>query len=119
MSSVTGRATAPRSSVLCARRCARRVAGDGPVRPRTRIPVRRRLPGLRAWRAGLDNGSPGCPRNRDDAVVSDTELAWSDETGEASWIGERLAPFGAYVVTSVVPGGFRAFAPGLQPADEP
>ena len=41
----------------------------------------------------MDNGSPGCPRNRDDAVVSDTEPAWSGETGQASWIGERLAPF--------------------------
>jgi hypothetical protein len=52
-------------------------------------------------------------------VVSDTEPAWSGETGQASWIGERLAPFGAYVVTSVVPGGFEAYARVLHPAEEP
>ena len=52
-------------------------------------------------------------------MVSDTEPAWSGETGQASWIGERLAPFNAYVVTSVVPGGFEAYARVLHPAEEP
>jgi hypothetical protein len=52
-------------------------------------------------------------------VVTDAEPAWSGETGQASWIGERLAPFGAYVVTSVVPGGFEAYARVLHPAEEP
>ena len=63
--------------------------------------------------------SPGGRRNRDDAVVSDAEPAWSEETGQASWIGERLAPFDAYVVTSVVPGGFEAYARVLHPAEDP
>lgn len=52
-------------------------------------------------------------------MVSDTEPAWSGETGQASWIDERLAPFNAYVVTSVVPGGFEAYARVLHPAEEP
>jgi hypothetical protein len=68
---------------------------------------------------GLDNGSPGRPRNRDDAVVSDAEPAWSDETGQASWIRARLAPFDAYLVTSVIPAGFEAYARVLHPAEEP
>jgi hypothetical protein len=38
---------------------------------------------------------------------------------QASWIGERLAPFDAYVVASVVPGGFEAYARVLHPSDEP
>ena len=71
------------------------------------------------WRAGPDNGSPRCPRSRDDALVGEAEPAWSDETGQASWIGKRLAPFDAYVVTSVVPGGFEAYAQVLHPAEEP
>ena len=52
-------------------------------------------------------------------MVSDAEPAWSDETGQAGWIGERLAPFDAHVVTSVVPGGFEAYARVLHPAEEP
>jgi hypothetical protein len=51
--------------------------------------------------------------------MSDAEPAWSDETGQASWIRERLAPFDAYVVTSVIPGGFEAYARVLHPAEEP
>jgi hypothetical protein len=66
----------------------------------------------------LDNGSPGCVRDRDDGEVSDAEPAWSDQIGQASWIGERLAPFGS-VVTSVVPSGFEAYARVLHPAQEP
>ncbi len=38
---------------------------------------------------------------------------------EAAWIGERLAPFVSSVVTSVVPGGFGAYARVLHPAEEP
>ena len=45
--------------------------------------------------------------------------AWSDAVEEASWIGERLAPFGAYRVTSFVPGGFAAYARVLHPAQDP
>ena len=63
-------------------------------------------------------GSPGCRWDRDDGVVSDAEPAWSDQIGQASWIGERLAPFGS-VVTSVVPSGFEAYARVLHPAQEP
>jgi hypothetical protein len=51
--------------------------------------------------------------------VSDAEPAWSDQTRQASWIGERLAPFDAHVVTSVVPGGFEGYARVLHPAEEP
>ncbi len=51
-------------------------------------------------------------------MVSDAEPAWSDQIGQASWIGERLAPFGS-VVTSVVPSGFEAYARVLHPAQEP
>ena len=52
-------------------------------------------------------------------MVSDAEPAWSDETRQASGIGERLAPFDASVVTSLVPGGFEAYARVLHPAEEP
>jgi hypothetical protein len=52
-------------------------------------------------------------------VVSDSEPAWSDEIRQASWIGERLAPFNAYMVTSVIPSGFEAYARLLHPAEEP
>jgi hypothetical protein len=45
--------------------------------------------------------------------------AWSDAVGEAAWIGERLAPFDAHQVTSVVPGGFAAYARVLHPAEDP
>jgi hypothetical protein len=45
--------------------------------------------------------------------------AWSDAVEEAAWIGERLAPAGACRVTSVVPGGFDAYARVLHPAEDP
>ena len=45
--------------------------------------------------------------------------AWSDAVGEADWIGERLAPADACRVTSVVPGGFDAYARVLHPAEDP
>jgi hypothetical protein len=46
-------------------------------------------------------------------------LAWSDDVGQADWIGTRLAPFGSGVVASVVPGGFAAYARVLHPAEDP
>lgn len=37
-------------------------------------------------------------------------VLWSSDVGQAGWIGRRLAPFDAAQVTSVVPGGFEAYA---------
>jgi hypothetical protein len=48
-----------------------------------------------------------------------SEPAWSDDVGAADWIGARLAPRDAFQVTSVVPGGFAAYARVLHPAEEP
>lgn len=48
-----------------------------------------------------------------------TELAWSHDVDRAAWIGERLAPPGDDVATSVVPSGFEAYARILHPAEEP
>ena len=45
--------------------------------------------------------------------------AWSQAVGEADWIRAALAPFSAYQVTSVVPGGFPGYARVLHPAEEP
>jgi hypothetical protein len=45
--------------------------------------------------------------------------AWSDACEEADWIGERLAPFNSYQVTSILPGGFDAYARILHPAEDP
>ncbi len=44
---------------------------------------------------------------------------WSSEVGEADWIAERLTSFGEHVLTSVVPGGFEAYARVLHPAEAP
>lgn len=44
---------------------------------------------------------------------------WSSAVGEADWIGERLSPFDMYIVTSVVPADFDAYARVLHPAQEP
>jgi hypothetical protein len=41
---------------------------------------------------------------------------WSTATGQADWLAARLAPFGSGRVTSVVPGGFAAYARLLHPA---
>ena len=58
-----------------------------------------------------------------DATISGVELptgpAWSEAVEEADWIGERLAPSGTFRVTSVVPGGFDAYARVLHPAEHP
>lgn len=43
---------------------------------------------------------------------------WSVAVNEATWIAERLGPFGA-AVTSVVPAGFAAYARVLHPAEDP
>ena len=48
-----------------------------------------------------------------------TEPHWSSEVGEADWIANRLSPFGDHVVTSVIPGGFEAYARVLHPAEAP
>src|SRR5262249_55891302 len=44
---------------------------------------------------------------------------WSADVGQASWIGQRLAPFHSHVVTSVVPEGFEGYARVLHPIEEP
>ncbi len=48
-----------------------------------------------------------------------TGPAWSDAVAEADWIGARLSPFNSFIVTSVVPTGFDAYARVLHPAQEP
>jgi hypothetical protein len=45
--------------------------------------------------------------------------AWSQDTGQAGWIAERLAPFGDMKVAPVVPGGFEAYAHVLHPTEVP
>jgi hypothetical protein len=52
-------------------------------------------------------------------VDAPAEAAWSTAVGQADWVGERLSPFGAHQVTSVVPAGFEAYARVLHPAAEP
>lgn len=44
---------------------------------------------------------------------------WSDDVRQADWIGQRLAPFESGTTTSVVPGGFAAYARILHPASDP
>ena len=61
--------------------------------------------------------------NRQDAMLASmndlTGPHWSSEVAEADWIADRLSPFDDYVVTSVVPGGFEAYARVLHPAEAP
>jgi hypothetical protein len=52
-------------------------------------------------------------------VSTPGQPAWSPAVGEADWIRAFLAPFHAYRVTSVVPGGFPGYARVLHPAEEP
>jgi hypothetical protein len=52
-------------------------------------------------------------------VEAATGPAWSDAVAEADWIGARLSPFNSFIVTSVVPAGFDAYARVLHPAQEP
>lgn len=61
------------------------------------------------------------PRARCDHLRVDAPagVAWSSAVGEADWIGERLSPFDAHKVTTVVPAGFDAYARVLHPAEEP
>ena len=69
-------------------------------------------PVLIGWRA--------LPGGCDDHEVSTSgQPAWSQAVGEAGWIGAALAPFSAYRVASVVPGGFPGYARVLHPAEEP
>jgi hypothetical protein len=49
-------------------------------------------------------------------MVEPPAASWSEAVGEADWIRERLTPFAAHVVASVVPGGFEAYARVLHPA---
>ncbi|MGH3503609.1 MAG: hypothetical protein ACRDQA_22335 [Nocardioidaceae bacterium] len=42
-------------------------------------------------------------------------VRWSSETRQADWVAARLAPFGSGALTSVVPGGFAAYARLLHP----
>lgn len=43
------------------------------------------------------------------------DVAWARDPGAAEWIRARLAPFGQNTITSVVPGGFKAYARILHP----
>jgi hypothetical protein len=43
---------------------------------------------------------------------------WSDDIGQAGWIGERLTEF-AKSITAIVPGGFEAYTRILHPAEMP
>ena len=47
-----------------------------------------------------------------------SEAGWSDDLGQAAWIGGRLGPFESGAVTSVVPTGFGAYARVLHPAHD-
>lgn len=46
-------------------------------------------------------------------------LTFSDAVAEADWVRERLSSFESHIVSSVVPGGFEAYARVLHPAEEP
>jgi hypothetical protein len=46
-------------------------------------------------------------------------LKVSDAVAKADWVRERLSSFGSHIVSSVVPGGFEAYARVLHPAEEP
>ena len=48
-------------------------------------------------------------------VPAFSDVTWSERVAEAIWIRERLAPFHAFIVSSVVPGGFDAYARILHP----
>lgn len=48
--------------------------------------------------------------------MSTGSLGWSDSVEPARWVGPRLSPFEAGLVTSVVPTGFDAYARILHPA---
>lgn len=48
-----------------------------------------------------------------------SQLLWSDDIGQAAWIGERITPLGEARATVFVPSGFEAYARILHPAEEP
>lgn len=45
------------------------------------------------------------------------DVQWSRDVDRARWIGDRLAPFGTNTITSVIPGGFEAYARLLHPVE--
>ncbi len=47
--------------------------------------------------------------------MADLGVHQSAAIDQAAWIGDRLSPFDSCVVTSVVPGGFEAYARVLHP----
>ncbi len=51
----------------------------------------------------------------DNVAVVELGVVPSSEVAEAAWIAGRLSSFGSGVVTSVVPGGFEAYARVLHP----
>ena len=52
-------------------------------------------------------------------MVVEPRVKLSGEVAEAAWIADRLSRFDSGVVTSVVPGGFEAYARVLHPVEEP
>jgi hypothetical protein len=57
-------------------------------------------------------------RSTDNRLVAEPVVAPSVDVAEAGWIAGRLSSFDSGVVTSVVPGGFEAYARVLHPLDE-
>lgn len=55
----------------------------------------------------------------DNRLVVESGVQQSIEVEQAAWIGGRLSPFDSYLVTSVVPSGFEAYARVLHPLDPP
>jgi len=55
----------------------------------------------------------------DNRLVADLGVQPSVAVEEAIWIGDRLSPFDSCVVTSVVPGGFEAYARVLHSLNPP
>lgn len=53
----------------------------------------------------------------EDGFMDIPAIQWSTAVEQASWVAERLDPFGTGVVTSVVPGGFAAYARLLHPVE--
>jgi hypothetical protein len=51
----------------------------------------------------------------DNRLVAESGVEQSVDVEAAAWIGGRLSPFNSYVVTSVIPSGFEAYARVLHP----
>jgi hypothetical protein len=75
------------------------------------------LPSCQVGTSVLVNGASGVVVVWDDVSVSlgGASWEWSDETGAADWIVERLHPF-ARDVGSVIPDGFEAYVRVFHPA---